>query len=129
MRLRKRGFTLIELLVVISIIALLIAILMPALNKAREQATGSACLANQRTMVMAWMLYASDNTDFMPNACPSEWAGGVRQWGNFVAHPVSDARDPLTGQNLWGPSWDDQEKAKRQSCMQGSLWRSLSCGL
>jgi len=60
--LRKKAFTLIELLVVISIIALLISILMPALNKAREQASGSVCLGNQKTMTLAWIMYA-DGSD------------------------------------------------------------------
>ena len=60
---KKKAFTLIELLVVISIIALLIAILMPALNKAREQATGAVCLGNQKALVMAYLMYADENED------------------------------------------------------------------
>jgi prepilin-type N-terminal cleavage/methylation domain-containing protein/prepilin-type processing-associated H-X9-DG protein len=60
---KKKAFTLIELLVVISIIALLIAILMPALNKAREQATGAVCLGNQKALVMAHIMYADENED------------------------------------------------------------------
>jgi len=57
----KKGFTLIELLVVISIIALLIAILMPALNIARQQATGTVCQGNQKTLALAWTMYADEN--------------------------------------------------------------------
>jgi prepilin-type N-terminal cleavage/methylation domain-containing protein/prepilin-type processing-associated H-X9-DG protein len=57
---RTRGFTLIELLVVIAIIALLMGILMPALRAARELATGSACLSNQRSLVTAYTMYAND---------------------------------------------------------------------
>ena len=56
-----KGFTLIELLVVISIIALLISILMPALNTARQQATGAVCLSNQRTLILTWVMYADEN--------------------------------------------------------------------
>jgi len=59
----KKGFTLIELLVVISIIALLISILMPALNKAREQATGSVCLGNQKNLMLAYIMYADEHDD------------------------------------------------------------------
>lgn len=58
---KTKGFTLIELLVVISIIALLIAILMPALNNAREQAKSIPCLANQRTLSLAFHMYQMDN--------------------------------------------------------------------
>jgi prepilin-type N-terminal cleavage/methylation domain-containing protein/prepilin-type processing-associated H-X9-DG protein len=59
----KRGFTLIELLVVIAIIALLLSILMPALNKARELGQGAACKANMKTYTLAVQMYAQDNDD------------------------------------------------------------------
>jgi len=58
---QRNGFTLIELLVVIAIIAVLMAILMPALNIAREQARGIACSSNQKTLALAYITYASDN--------------------------------------------------------------------
>jgi len=59
---RKRAaFTLIELLVVIAIIAILMAILMPALNRAREQGKRAACLNNLKQMALAWNVYADDN--------------------------------------------------------------------
>ena len=58
---RGRGFTLVELLVVISIIALLIAILLPSLRKAREQAKSIKCLAHQRGMAQAGMEFANDH--------------------------------------------------------------------
>jgi prepilin-type N-terminal cleavage/methylation domain-containing protein/prepilin-type processing-associated H-X9-DG protein len=62
---RKKGFTLIELLVVIAIIAVLMAILMPALNVVREQARGIACMSNQKTIGLAYVMYADDNDSRM----------------------------------------------------------------
>jgi prepilin-type N-terminal cleavage/methylation domain-containing protein/prepilin-type processing-associated H-X9-DG protein len=56
----QRGFTLIELLVVIAIIAILMAILIPTLNRAKEQGKRAACLNNLRQLTLAWVLYADD---------------------------------------------------------------------
>jgi prepilin-type N-terminal cleavage/methylation domain-containing protein/prepilin-type processing-associated H-X9-DG protein len=62
---RTGAFTLIELLVVIAIIAILMAVLMPALKIAREQARGVSCLANQRSLAQAYIMYADDNSGAM----------------------------------------------------------------
>ncbi len=62
----RKGFTLVELLVVIGIIAVLIAILLPALNKARAAANTTVCLSNQRQIVLAMSLYASNNRGSLP---------------------------------------------------------------
>lgn len=62
---RSKGFTLIELLVVIAIIALLMGILVPAIASARKQAQGTRCMGNQRTLIMAWSMYAADNNGKM----------------------------------------------------------------
>src|SRR5205807_7022069 len=60
------GFTLVELLVVIGIIALLIAILLPALGKARESANSLKCQAQERQIVQAMMLHAIEHHGYMP---------------------------------------------------------------
>src|SRR5438046_10662363 len=62
----KRAFTLVELLVVIGIIAILIAMLLPALNSARERANRIKCASNLRQLAQAMRIYASDNKDQYP---------------------------------------------------------------
>jgi len=66
---KDKGFTLVELLVVISVIALLMGILMPALGKVRNVAKRTVCQSNLRQIGVAFRAYLDDNSDVMPPAC------------------------------------------------------------
>ena len=70
---KPRGFTLIELLVVIAIIAILMAILMPALNRAREQGKRAACLSNLKQLTLSWIMYADENDDRIVSGDGGVW--------------------------------------------------------
>lgn len=76
---RKRGFTLIELLVVIAIIALLMAILMPALERVRRQARGVGCKSNLHQWGLIFAIYTQDNNGYF-------YSGLLQSFGADVAH-------------------------------------------
>jgi len=87
---RLRGFTLIELLVVISVIAILMGILMPALSAARKMAQGIVCTANLKQLSLAWTLYADENNSRLVGANVLNNAYVPYQW----THRVAQAGDP-----------------------------------
>jgi prepilin-type N-terminal cleavage/methylation domain-containing protein len=102
----RRGFTLIELLVVIAIIAILAALLLPALQRAKQQAQGVQCMNNQKQLTLAWKMYADDNKGrFAPNADESDqsegtWCDGEMKW--TVNYP-DNTNTLLIQQSLCGP--------------------------
>ena len=86
---KLKGFTLIELLVVIAIIALLLSVLIPALRFAKQQATGAACLGNERSLIIAWYTFPEGNDDRLVGGNP--FPGTENYEISWVQAPQNDA--------------------------------------
>jgi prepilin-type N-terminal cleavage/methylation domain-containing protein len=109
-----RAFTLIELLVVISIIAILMAVLMPALKRAREGGKRAACLSNLKQLTLAWNMYADENDDRLVNGATgySDYTGG-----DWATH----AGELAWIDTLDNTNWDAQIAGIKR----GALWPYL----
>jgi len=105
---KPRAFTLVELLVVIGIIAVMIGILLPTLSRANRQARMTACLSNQKQLVLALMMYCQENNGYFPGG------PGVYGWRDVDGVPQTPVWRPYSARynpDAWNPyACNDDEK-------------------
>jgi prepilin-type N-terminal cleavage/methylation domain-containing protein/prepilin-type processing-associated H-X9-DG protein len=94
----RRGFTLIELLVVIAIIAILAAMLLPALSNAKAKAQRTSCLSNLKQLETAWVMYNGDNNGHIPSCWPFDPTSGAINPNPWVVGVASTMNIPGFGQ-------------------------------
>ena len=112
---KRKAFTLIELLVVIAIIAVLLAILLPAINRVKEQGKRAVCLSHLRQMGLAWNMYADENDDKIVNGAAG-FSDTTTSWGEHAGELAwIDVR------SFHDTSWEDQ----MQQIQRGALWPYL----
>ncbi|MHC4647783.1 MAG: type II secretion system protein [Planctomycetota bacterium] len=100
----RNAFTLIELLVVIAIIALLISILIPALNRVKDQAKAAICLSNLHQCGVACNMYTADNRDKMPHLRDFDWITPLYQY----YRDIKLLRCPSAAKPYYVPSYNEE---------------------
>jgi prepilin-type processing-associated H-X9-DG protein/prepilin-type N-terminal cleavage/methylation domain-containing protein len=132
---RRNSFTLIELLVVVAIIAVLVAILLPALSKSRELAKSLKCAGNLRQIGMAFRFYVDENKGILPPLnMNNDWVnfGNGKWYINLLSVylPVKWRTDIGGGGENWGyPQWDPQSPWTCPSVRKEEAWWGCGYGV
>ena len=98
----RHSFTLIELLVVVAIIAIIAALLLPALRTAREKARIAVCASHLREIGVALLMYINDYSGYIPYACCHPWDRYDMEWDPCLA--------PYVGVDRGAPDWDTKKR-------------------
>ncbi|MGA2747233.1 MAG: prepilin-type N-terminal cleavage/methylation domain-containing protein [Verrucomicrobiota bacterium] len=118
----RPGFTLIELLVVIAIIAILAALLLPALSKSKNEAIIAQCKNNEKQQIIALFIYADDNKQFLPDGSGGNWCHDMAVYiaNNMVANGARKLTwyDPGSAARFGPEDWDVSNDGVRGS----TLW-------
>ncbi|MHC4309536.1 MAG: type II secretion system protein [Planctomycetota bacterium] len=127
---KRRGFTLVELLVVIAIIALLMSILMPALNRARELGRRIVCKGNLKQLALGWVMYSDENGGDLVDGLAGHDDGAtppnILGWVGPVAPTPTQSKRVQESHIKAGKLWDYTKNPKVFRCPAGQVGHQLN---